>query len=27
VMAAGMLKALVTRDTPDNTMRHGRISC
>lgn len=25
VMAAGMLKALVTRDTPDDTMRHGRI--
>lgn len=27
VMAAGMLKALLTRDTPDDTMRHGRISC
>lgn len=27
VMAAGMLKALVTRDTPDDTMRHGKISC
>ncbi len=27
VMAAGMLKALVTRETPDGTMRHGRISC
>ncbi|RLK47546.1 pyridoxamine 5'-phosphate oxidase family protein [Microbacterium telephonicum] len=26
-MAAGMLKALVTRDTPDDTMRHGRASC
>ncbi|GAA5039686.1 pyridoxamine 5'-phosphate oxidase family protein [Microbacterium fluvii] len=26
-MAAGMLKALVTKDTPDDTMRHGRISC
>ncbi|MCT9821567.1 pyridoxamine 5'-phosphate oxidase family protein [Microbacterium sp. W1N] len=26
VMAAGMLKALVTRDTPDDTMRHGRVS-
>jgi general stress protein 26 len=26
VMAAGMLKALVTRDLPDDTMRHGRIS-
>lgn len=25
-MAAGALKALVTRDTPDDTMRHGRIS-
>jgi general stress protein 26 len=25
-MAAGMLKSLVTRDTPDDTMRHGRIS-
>lgn len=27
VTAAGMLKALVTRDTPDDTMRHGRVSC
>lgn len=27
VMAAGMLKALVTRDTPDDMMRHGRVSC
>lgn len=27
VMAAGMLKSLVTRDTPDDTMRHGRVSC
>ena len=27
VAAAGMLKALVTRDTPDDMMRHGRISC
>jgi general stress protein 26 len=27
VMAAGMLKALVTKDTPDDTMRHGRVSC
>lgn len=26
VMAAGMLKALVTRDTPDDTMRRGRVS-
>jgi len=25
--AAHMLKALVTRDTPDDTMRRGRISC
>lgn len=25
--AAGMLKALVTRDTPDDTMAHGRVSC
>ena len=25
--AAGMLKALVTRDTPDDTMSHGRVSC
>lgn len=24
-MAAGMLKALVTRDTPDDTMRHGTV--
>ncbi|WP_203580412.1 pyridoxamine 5'-phosphate oxidase family protein [Microbacterium hibisci] len=27
VTAAGMLKALVTRDTPDDTMSHGRVSC
>ena len=27
VTAAGMLKALVTRDTPDDTMVHGRVSC
>lgn len=27
VMAACMLKALVTRDTPDDTMVHGRITC
>ena len=27
VTAAGMLKALVTRDTPDDTMRHGRVTC
>ncbi len=27
VAAAGMLKALVTRDTPDDTMSHGRVSC
>lgn len=26
VVAAGMLKALVTRDTPDDTMRHGKVS-
>lgn len=26
VTAAGMLKALVTRETPDDTMRHGKIS-
>lgn len=26
VMAAGMLKSLVTKDTPDDTMRHGRLS-
>ena len=26
VMAAGMLKALVTKDTPDDTMRHEKIS-
>lgn len=26
VMAAGMLKALVTKDAPDDTMRHGRIA-
>jgi general stress protein 26 len=25
--AAGMLKALVTRDTPDDTMVHGHVSC
>ncbi len=25
--AAGMLKALVTRDTPDDTMSHGRVTC
>ena len=25
--AAGMLKALVTKDTPDDTMLHGRVSC
>lgn len=25
VTAAGMLKALVTRDAPDDTMRHGRV--
>ena len=25
--AAGMLKALVTRDTPDDTMRHGQVTC
>ena len=25
--AAGMLKALVTRDTPDDTMLHGQVSC
>ncbi|WP_019182320.1 pyridoxamine 5'-phosphate oxidase family protein [Microbacterium yannicii] len=27
VTAAGMLKALVTRDTPDDTMSHGRVTC
>ncbi|MEJ1155031.1 pyridoxamine 5'-phosphate oxidase family protein [Microbacterium marmarense] len=27
VMAAGMLKSLVTKEVPDDTMRHGRISC
>jgi hypothetical protein len=27
VMAAGMLKALVTKDTPDDTMRNEQISC
>lgn len=27
VTAAGMLKSLVTRDTPDDMMRHGRVSC
>jgi general stress protein 26 len=27
VMAAGMLKALVTKETPDDTMRHERITC
>jgi len=27
VMAAGMLKALVTRDTPDDTMVHGKVRC
>lgn len=27
VVAAGMLKALVTRDTPDDLMRHGKVSC
>lgn len=26
VAAAGMLKALVTRDTPDDTMNHGRVT-
>jgi general stress protein 26 len=26
VVAAGMLKALVTRDTPDDTMRHGKVA-
>lgn len=25
--AAGMLKALVTRDAPDDTMSHGRVRC
>lgn len=27
VAAAGMLKALVTRDTPDDMMRHGKVTC
>ncbi|HEY6800907.1 MAG TPA: pyridoxamine 5'-phosphate oxidase family protein, partial [Agromyces sp.] len=27
VVAAGMLKALVTKDMPDDTMRHGRVTC
>lgn len=27
VMAAGMLKALVTRDAPDDTMNHGKLVC
>ncbi|GAA4061580.1 hypothetical protein GCM10023065_09820 [Microbacterium laevaniformans] len=27
VMAAGMLKALVTRDAPDDTMNHGKLMC
>ncbi|MET0861467.1 MAG: pyridoxamine 5'-phosphate oxidase family protein [Microbacterium sp.] len=27
VAAAGMLKALITKDTPDDMMRHGRVSC
>lgn len=27
VVAAGMLKALVTKDTPDDLMRHGRVTC
>lgn len=27
VTAAGMLKSLVTKDTPDDMMRHGRVSC
>jgi len=27
VMAAGMLKSLFTRDTPDDTMNHGRVVC
>ncbi|WP_404432103.1 pyridoxamine 5'-phosphate oxidase family protein [Microbacterium lacus] len=26
VTAAGMLKALVTKETPDDTMRHGKVS-
>lgn len=27
-MAAGMLKSLVTKDTPDeDTMNHGKIEC
>jgi general stress protein 26 len=27
VTAAGMLKALVTKDTPDDTMQHGHVVC
>lgn len=27
VMAAGMLKSLITKDTPDDAMRHGVIEC
>ena len=27
VTAAGVLKALVTRDTPDDTMSHGKVTC
>ena len=27
VTAAGMLKSLVTKDTPDDTMSHGKVSC
>ncbi|KRA22541.1 pyridoxamine 5-phosphate oxidase [Microbacterium sp. Root61] len=27
VTAAGMLKSLVTKDSPDDTMRHGTVSC
>jgi general stress protein 26 len=27
VAAAGMLKALITKDTPDDTMRHGKVTC
>lgn len=27
VVAAGMLKALVTRDAPDDTMAHGKVTC
>ena len=26
VTAAGMLKALVTKETPDDTMRHGKVT-